>query len=228
MGQGMTALFLQCRLDSTRLPGKALLPLGGIPLIERVMNALEAVEADVKVLLTTGDSRTGLMESAEKCRFELFTGSKEDVLDRFIRAAEHYGADRIIRATGDNPFVSSLLANRINRSHEETKADYSGFFGMPLGTGVEILETKALKKAARESDSSFDHEHVAPYLYNNPAIFRINRPDISGAYGFGEVKISVDTRADLELAERILAETGNNFPLEIDGLIGWLKQDESR
>jgi spore coat polysaccharide biosynthesis protein SpsF len=224
----MTALFLQCRLDSTRLPGKALLPLAGVPLIERVMTALDAVQADVKVLLTTEDSRSGLMASAGKCGFELFAGSKEDVLDRFIKAADHYGADRIIRATGDNPFVSAYLANRINMCHDEARADYSGYLGMPLGTGVEILETEALRKAARESDSPFDHEHVAPYLYNNPDKFRINRPDISSEYGYGGRKISVDTGDDLDLAERILKGAGGIFPLEIDGLIGWLKRDDGR
>ena len=223
----MTALFLQCRLDSSRLPRKALKPLGGIPLIERVMEALLPVHAAPRVLLTTEDSADELAPLAQKQGFELFTGPKEDVLARFLMAAAFYGADQIIRATGDNPFVSALLANRLLEDHLRKKADYSGFVGMPLGTGVEILRTEALIRAAKETDEAFDHEHVAPYLYNHPDRFVINRPDISGKYGFGQEKISVDTAEDLALAEKILSETGGGFPLEVDGLVDWLRRNIS-
>jgi spore coat polysaccharide biosynthesis protein SpsF len=224
----MTALFLQCRLDSTRLPRKALLPLGGKALIERVMESLSGVEASLKVLLTSEDSREGLIESAERLGFTLYSGPKDDVLARFIKAADHFGVDRIVRATGDNPYVSAPLANRLLEIHGEVKADYSGFLGIPLGTGVEILEVDALKRADRESSESYDHEHVAPYLYSNPDKFNINRPDVSNEYGFGQVKISVDTAEDLALAEKIFQETGGDFPLELEKLIKWIKEDVER
>ncbi|MDC7221353.1 MAG: NTP transferase domain-containing protein [Spirochaetales bacterium] len=223
----MTGLFLQCRLDSSRLPRKALLPLGGVPLIERVMEALEAVQVDVKVLLTSEDSYEGLKDSAERKGFEIFAGPKEDVLARYLLASEKYGVEQIVRATGDNPYVSALLANRILLSHLERKADYSGFLGMPLGTGVEVLKTAALRITAQETEESYDHEHVAPYLYNNPKRFIINRPDISEEFGFSHRKISVDTPDDLALAERIFLESGKIFPLEIDGLMEWIKKDET-
>ncbi len=223
----MTALFLQCRLDSTRLPRKALKPLGGIPLIERVMEALLPVQAAPRVLLTTEDSAEELAPLAQRQGFELFTGPKEDVLARFLKAAAFYGADQIIRATGDNPFVSALLANRLLEDHLRKNADYSGYVGMPLGTGVEILRTEALIRADEETDKAFDHEHVAPYLYNHPDRFVINRPDISGEYGFGREKISVDTAEDLALAETILRDTGGAFPLEVDILVDWLRRNIS-
>lgn len=222
----MTGLFLQCRLDSSRLPGKALLPLGNVPLISRVMEALAPVDADFKVLLTTEDSQEGLLPTLGTEGFSLYTGSKEDVLDRFIKGAEHFGVDHIIRATGDNPFVSAQLANELLADHLYKEADYSGFLGMPLGTGVEILRVSALQQAAAESDKPFDHEHVAPYLYNNPNKFKINRPSIKHRYGFESLKISVDTQADLNLAQRILSEVGS-FPIEIDQLMEWVKGEYS-
>ncbi|MDC7225087.1 MAG: NTP transferase domain-containing protein [Spirochaetales bacterium] len=222
----MTGLFLQCRLDSTRLPRKALLPLGGVPLIERVMEALEAVDVDCKVLLTSDESRDGLAPSAQRRSFALFTGPKEDVLARFLLAADEYGVTQIVRATGDNPYVSAALANRLLKDHQQKGADYSGFLGMPLGTGVEVLDVEALRRADRESQNPYDHEHVAPYLYNNPDKFHINRPDLSSEYGFSDRKISVDTSEDWALAERIFGET-KTFPLELEGLIAWIRKNET-
>ncbi len=46
-----TGIFIQVRLGSTRLPGKALLPLPGGSVIQHVMRALAAVPADVHALL---------------------------------------------------------------------------------------------------------------------------------------------------------------------------------
>ena len=46
----MTALVLQARIDSSRLPGKSLLPLNGKHLIFRVMEALGVLSVDAKVL----------------------------------------------------------------------------------------------------------------------------------------------------------------------------------
>lgn len=51
----MTALILQGRLDSTRLPNKALLPLGDVPMILRAMEALKTVAADIHILACPED-----------------------------------------------------------------------------------------------------------------------------------------------------------------------------
>ncbi len=48
----MTAVVLQARMGSTRLPGKALLPLGGSTLVEQAMARLALVPAEARVLAT--------------------------------------------------------------------------------------------------------------------------------------------------------------------------------
>ncbi|MDR2482685.1 MAG: spore coat protein, partial [Treponema sp.] len=78
----MTALILQARLDSSRLPGKALLPLGGRPLIFRVMEALKTLPVDRHVLACPEDCAAPFGPLAEEAGFELSPGPKEDVLRR--------------------------------------------------------------------------------------------------------------------------------------------------
>ena len=48
----MNAVFLQVRLNSSRLPGKALMLLEKIPLVEWCMRRLKAADAQEFVLLT--------------------------------------------------------------------------------------------------------------------------------------------------------------------------------
>ncbi|MDR1211532.1 MAG: spore coat protein, partial [Spirochaetaceae bacterium] len=101
----MTALVLQARLDSSRLPRKALLPLGGRPLIQAVMAALKTVAADIHVLACAADSEAAFAPFARAEGFYIYGGPKEDVLKRYCDVIRLYGPDRVIRATGDNPFV---------------------------------------------------------------------------------------------------------------------------
>ena len=42
-----TVLIVQCRLSSTRLPGKALLPLGGKTVLEWVLASMKKVKAEL-------------------------------------------------------------------------------------------------------------------------------------------------------------------------------------
>ena len=76
----MTGLVIQGRLDSSRLPGKSLLPLGGRPLILRVMEALGGIPWDAKILACPEDCVSAFTPLAEEAEFEIQPGPKEDVL----------------------------------------------------------------------------------------------------------------------------------------------------
>ncbi len=201
----MIAVFLQARLDSTRLPGKALLPLRGKPMVQMVMERLRRISADIYVLATDHEGKQRFTPMAEKAGFQVFEGSKEDVLERFCRAIETFKPKTVIRATGDNPLVSWELADRILEDHVRLKADYSAFQGMPLGLGVEVVEASALLQAGKETEDPYDHEHVTPYLYRNPDTFFLHRPLVELAYR-GRTRVTVDTEADYRKVEGMYRE----------------------
>lgn len=188
------------------------------------MAALSQVKVPLHVLLTTEDSYDTLAPLAERWRFSCFAGPKEDVLLRFLQAAEHYGVERILRATADNPLVSAALAEELLELHIRESADYSGFLGIPLGTGVECLEVSALKDADRNSRDPYDHEHVAPYLYKNPQLFKILRPDLSQRYGCSDVKISLDTPEDLQRMQALFAKLYKGHPISLETLLPQLRK----
>jgi len=218
------ALFLQCRLDSSRLPGKALIEIEGRTVVEHCMAALKEVKLPLHVLLTTEDSYETLAPLAQRWGFQCFAGPKDDVLLRFIQAAEKYEVERILRATADNPLVSAPLAMELLELHRREAADYSGFLGIPLGTGVECLEVAALKCAFNDSDDPYDHEHVAPFLYKNPQRFKILRPDLSSRYGDPGFKISLDTPEDLQQLKEVFSKLFKGHPIELEELMTQLEK----
>ncbi|MFP4364081.1 MAG: cytidylyltransferase domain-containing protein, partial [Spirochaetia bacterium] len=209
----MIGLFLQVRLGSNRLPEKALLPLAGMTVIDHVLQRLKLVEADVYALLTDSESYSRLQPYTDYWGVNLFVGPAEDVLKRYVLAAKEYGTDHIIRATGDNPLVSYECANAIREYHLEQNCDYSGFVGMPLGFGVEVLRTGALEKALDLTESAYDREHVSPFLYNNPDMFSVCRPQAPQEYLCPDARITLDTDADYRYISRIFAELHTGTPI---------------
>ena len=196
----MTSLVLQARLDSTRLPGKSLLPLGGRPLILRVMEAFAFMPFDAKILACPAECVASFAPLAEEAGFTAICGPADDVLARYCIVIRKTGADRIVRATGDNPFVFTDAALALNREAEELNADYSGYGSLPYGAGVESVASEALLRAEKEARLPAEREHVCPYIYGNSGIFRLHRPLAPLKWQRPELRVTVDTRDDYEKA----------------------------
>lgn len=208
----MLAVILQARMDSKRLKSKSLLPLGGRPLVFRVMEALLRVPADIRILACPHDSAASFAPLAAEAGFEIFAGPKDDVLARYCLVIRHFSVTRFIRATGDNPFVFADAAAAINEEAAALNADYSGYSGLPVGGGVESVNAGALLRAdasgtGTDAASSFEREHVCPYLYGRPELFRLHRPlapmrwqDASFANAVAAIRLTVDTQEDYERA----------------------------
>jgi spore coat polysaccharide biosynthesis protein SpsF len=199
----MTALIIQARLDSSRLPQKSLLPLGGKPLIFRVMEALSTVLCEAKVLACPEDCAAPFAPLADEAGFRLVPGPKEDVLARYCLAIKRFNPDRIIRATGDNPFVFADAADFLNTEAAALGAGYAGYSGLPYGAGVESVDAEALLKAEREASAPLEREHVCPYLYNHPELFRLHRPLAPLRWQGPEMRVTVDTAEDFKRAEEL-------------------------
>jgi spore coat polysaccharide biosynthesis protein SpsF len=199
----MTAIILQARLDSTRLPEKALLPLEGKPLIFRVMEALNNVPSGLKILACPEDSLSAFTPLAQEAGFEIMAGSKENVLERYCDVIRRFSVTRVIRATGDNPFVFADAAAAINAEAMALNADYAGYSGIPCGAGIESVSAYALLRAEKEVLTSFDREHVCPYLYANNDLFSLHRPLAPVRWQGADIRLTVDTREDFENAAQL-------------------------
>lgn len=219
----MTGVFLQVRIDSTRLPGKALLLLEDYTVIEHAMRNLKVVNADVFALLTEPSSALQLTHLAEKWGYKIFTGDKNNVLKRYANAVRYFSVTTVIRATGDNPLVSGLLANQILEYHNIKNADYSGFAGIPLGTGVEVVNAEALLTANSLSEDPYEKEHVTPYLYRRDDEFVINRVPAPAEYYCPDIRVTLDTGEDYTIIKGIYRQLYTGQPIEIKTLVSYLR-----
>ena len=103
----MLAAIIQARMGSTRLPGKTLAKIGGKPLLQLLVERVQASSLiDEVIIATTLKSQDDVLaELGQKLGVKCFRGSEEDVLDRVYQAANQYGAEHIARVTPDCPLL---------------------------------------------------------------------------------------------------------------------------
>jgi spore coat polysaccharide biosynthesis protein SpsF (cytidylyltransferase family) len=104
----MNLALLQARMGSTRLPGKVLKEINGIPLIQILINRVSQAKCidKIAVVTSTNVEDDELENYCIQNNILVFRGSDWDVLDRFYSAAKFFGAQEggnIIRLTSDCP-----------------------------------------------------------------------------------------------------------------------------
>lgn len=211
--------IVQNRMTSTRLPGKALLPLGkgDKTITEHVFERLSLSESVNKVVFAIPDTPENdtLNVFLTQRNIPVFRGSEEDVLSRFYHCIQAHPADIIVRATCDNPLVDWNHIMPMIQILDEQHCDYVSSKGFPLGTGVEVCTATALKKAYHEAATPAEHEHVMPYLYLHPDIFKLgvfeNNKELKRNY-----RLTVDCEEDYALMSRLFDALydGNEIPTE--------------
>ena len=164
-------IILQARVNSTRLPGKALMPVGGIP--SAVLAALRAARDGLPVLVATSTSPSNdpLVAALQGVRLPVMRGSEEDVLGRYVIASQSLPDEAIlVRLTGDNVFPDSDLVSKLVETLLAKDAEIVGTSsakGLPYGLSAEAFRVAALRRAAACTDTTYDREHVTPWLYRN-------------------------------------------------------------
>lgn len=220
----IVTVLIQARMNSTRLPGKAMMDLAGKPLIRHVFDRATAIRGTHRVVLATcdGDENIEIIRIAEACGIEVFVGSEENVLERFYLASERFGGDYIIRITADNPFTDPGYAAIALENALASRADVCYLSNLPLGTGVGIIKKSALDEAYRKSTEPHHFEHVTPYLKEHPERFNIVVRPSGLPDRYARLRLTVDTREDYEVAREIYRALYHGSIMPLSEVLGFL------
>lgn len=206
--RGFTVGVLQARTSSSRLPGKVLAPLVGVPMILRQLERIQRAEAlDLIVVATSEDaSDDELALTITDAGYDLVRGSLEDVLARFIRVIDEYQPDNVVRLTADCPLISPAVIDRVVRQFEQGQADYVSNTMVPTypdGLDVEAMTAEALRTVSEISKDPNEREHVTLGIYRRPEKFTIvNVSDPTGA-DHSNLRWTVDSADDFAFVEKV-------------------------
>jgi len=164
--------IVQARMGSTRLPNKVMKLVNQKPMIELLLARLSLTKEVDQIIVATSTNANNdhLADFVKSLGFNCFRGSERDVLSRYVEAAQKVNADVIVRITGDCPLVDPKLVDLMVKRFLTEGVDYYGNVAPPSypdGLDIEVFKFSALKTAIDESQESFDHEHVTPYIRNS-------------------------------------------------------------
>jgi len=198
--------ILQARVSSSRLPGKVLKRIMGVPMIIRQYNRVQRARLLDNILIATSSdvSDDPIEKLCKENDIACFRGSLDDVLDRFYQAACMGKPDHVVRLTGDCPLADPQLIDKVISYHLQGDFEYTSNTLEPTypdGLDVEVFSFSCLKQAWEEAKLPSQREHVTLFIYRQPKRFRIgsfkNDTDLSS------LRWTVDEPPDFELVTRI-------------------------
>jgi len=161
-------------MASTRLPGKAMLKIGGIPVLEHVIKRVKSAEkVDMVILATTCNQEDEILTffAHQMGIKDWIHPDVDDVLGRFYQAAAYYGADNVIRITGDCPFIDPFwidkCADTLENYHVKDLIYVTNIYPtrlLPDGLDVEGFNFYTLQRANEEESDPYNREHVCHWM----------------------------------------------------------------
>lgn len=206
MGIVKTVVIIQARMTSTRLPGKVMKLLGGKSLLENIYERIaRAKNIDAVVIATSYElSDNPIVDMCKTNHMKYYRGSLDNVLERYYKCAKHYGADVIVRCTGDNPLIDPQIIDEAIFHYKDLDTDYLYYKRrLPLGMGVEVFNFKSLSKAYNEAENEECLEHVTPYIINNPKMFEVIEYEDNKDEDLSYLRFTVDTDKDFGFVSKI-------------------------
>ncbi len=225
---------IQARMDSTRLPGKILMPLAGKPLLLRQYERVTAAKLIDKIIIatTTEEIDNSIVDLCKDNNMSYYRGNSTDLLDRHYKAALTYSADAVVKIPADCPLIDPGVIDKVLKYYIDNYKNFDFVSNLhpasyPDGNDVELMTMNALTDAWQNAKKKLEREHTTPYFWENPKKYRIGNvlwetgKDYSMSHRF-----TIDYPEDYEFVKRIYDELfldENIFSL--DDILGLLEKN---
>ena len=220
----MVCAIIQARMASTRLPGKVLREICGVPMLKYEVERVRASSLidGVVVATSVNSADDRIADFCGKNDIECFRGPEEDVLARYYKCARVYGARTIVRLTADCPLIDPRVIDKVIAAYKEGNFDYVSNTIPPQtrkyadGNDVEVFSCAALEKVYSECTDKRDREHVTFHIWNYNNGFKTYQIDSDlDSSGY---RMTVDYPEDLEVVEYVIKK------IQERGIFGHLEE----
>lgn len=214
---------IEARAASSRLPRKIFADIAGRDMLGRVLDAARSVPSidDIVVATTVNPLDVETQRWCEHEGVRCFRGSESDVLHRVAGAVEQLDADVVVEMTGDNPLSCPEVIERQLELFLGEGYDYIGDNidpTYPVGCGAKIFRAGMLHHLNGWTDDPYVREHVSLYFYEHPERYRIGTLRAPADLAWPELRVTVDTEADLAFARAVWSRAGAG-PLRYEQLV---------
>jgi spore coat polysaccharide biosynthesis protein SpsF (cytidylyltransferase family) len=199
-------VILQARMESTRLPGKVLMPICGKPMIELQISRIlrSKLINDLVVAIPDTSENDVLNNYLENLNVKVFRGSHHNVYERYVDTARKYPSKSIIRLTADCPLVMPDLLDQMILYFNSVESDYLSNAlteTFPDGLDIEIFKTQTLLRLQGFKLTQQEKEFVTLGIYKRPEIFLLEK--FESEILLGNERWTVDYPEDFEFVTKV-------------------------
>ena len=200
-----TIAIVQARMNSSRLPNKVMKLIDGTPMIGLLLKRLSKSKELNRILVATSNSVENkiLVDYVLSLGFDCYIGSEDDVLERYVLAAKKYNAEAVVRITGDCPLIDPDIVDECVSKFRKLDVDYLSNVVPPTypdGLDVEVFKSDALRISHEKTRSSYDREHVTPFIRDS-GLFSM--AGVSSALDFSGLRWTVDELPDFIFVSKV-------------------------
>lgn len=213
-------------MGSSRLPGKILKPLGKSDVLTYVVERSRRIQGvdDVIVATSTLTQDDVVEKWCQEKGVSYYRGSEDDVLSRYVGAAEGFQPDYCIRVTADCPFVDYELGSQMVEKMRESETDFMKIDGqLPRGLAVELFSYRSLQYMNEHGKEPRHREHVTYYAYEHRDEFTWATVEASKEIQHPELRITLDTDEDYELCTKAADHFKGDIFVSSEEVVRFLK-----
>jgi len=229
----MLTTVLTVRLNSERLPNKALLEIRGKPIIYWILRRLQKID-DNQIILATVKGDEILGEIASELNIPVsYSFSDGDVVGEIDRAWKKFypnSTDFVLRALGDCPFLNWKTVNRAVECLTKYHTHDAFVWELPpetlpvYGSREFPFSKNGWNIIARRSTHMNERRHSDLFFHQNRKMFNILYHEAPNTQLFRNYRLEIDYPEDFEL----IKEIGNKVGMlaDVETVIKLLDENE--
>lgn len=216
-------VIIICRMGSSRLPGKTLMPFGDSNLLNYQIKRIKKYVPNAHVIVATSSLKEddSISKYCEEIGVNVARGNPISVCKRLLSTMNSFDLLNTIVVLGDNPWLEANLASKLFDKLLQAPDNFwvtptpeigSGKTAkmLPTGTRLQAVNKNFLQTAVSLLSSDEAGEHLAIVLKQNSPNNTESILEIDYGYDFHTASlynISINTRDDYALARKVLGTT---------------------
>lgn len=210
----MTTAIIQVRLNSKRLPGKALLKINDKPVLQNIIERLKKSKSVKKIIVSTSNKKSDdpIVSFCKKNKILVFKGSLNNVFNRIKMTSKKFKLNYFLRVCADSPLIDPVIIDRCMKKFLKGNYDIvTNKFprSYPKGQTVEIIRVRALNKINEKILTSDQIEHFTKYFYDNPKKFKIYNLKLSNQKKF--ISMALDSKSNFDFLKKLIKKYKENI-----------------
>jgi len=206
-------IFIQARENSKRFPEKILKKICGESIVTLMLERIKKIQNIDDIFLVTGpkESNKKVISEFKRNGIEYFSGSEENILDRFYQASKLFDSENIIRLTGDNPLLDFNIINHGMGIYLDSNYDIlsnNRKKTYPIGLNFEIFSNYILEKSWKMTSKNFSKQSDFVKTFIPPTIFMLQNKnfkflDLTYKKNISSIRLTLDYFEDFQLITKI-------------------------